>query len=62
MPENRGCCGGFGDDVRLVLEILESGQFNVEPLISHVYPHDQLIDAFEMASNPKEALKVVIEY
>lgn len=57
-----GPCGGFGDDVRLVLEILESGQFDVASLISHVYPHEQLIDAFEMASNPKEALKVVIQY
>lgn len=57
-----GPCGGFGDDVRLVLEILESGQFDVEKMISHVYPHEQLIEAFEMASNTKEALKVVIKY
>lgn len=57
-----GPCGGFGEDVKLVLEIMESHQFPIEKMITHVYPYDQLIEAFEMASNSKEALKVVIEY
>lgn len=57
-----GPCGGFGDDVRLVMEILESHQFPIEKMITHYYSHDQIIEAFEMASNTKEALKVVIKY
>ena len=57
-----GPCGGFGDDVRLVLEIFESGQFDIEKMITHVFPHDQFIEALEQANKAAEALKVVIEY
>ena len=57
-----GTAGLPVDAENLVLEILESHQFPVEKLITHVYSHDQIIDAFETASNPKEALKVVIKY
>ena len=57
-----GTVGMPVNDVPLVLEILESHQFPVENIITHEYSHDQLIEAFEMASNPKEALKVVIKY
>ena len=54
--------GGFGDDVRLVLEIFESGKFDIEKLITHVYPHDQFVEALQKACDAKEALKVVVEY
>lgn len=47
---------------KLVLEIFESGQFDIEKLITHVYPHDQFIEAIQKANDAKEALKVVIEY
>ena len=57
-----GTSGQPVDAEHLVLEILESHQFPVENLITHVYPHEKIVEAFEMASNPKEALKVVIEY
>ncbi len=54
--------GENGNDVRLVMEIFESGQFDIEKLITHVYPHDQFIEAVQQANNAKESLKVVIEY
>ena len=50
------------DAEHLVLEILESHQFDVEKLITHEFTHENIIEAFETASNPKEALKVVIRY
>ena len=57
-----GTAGMPVDAENLVLEILESHQFPVENMITHEYSHDQIIEAFEMASNPAEALKVVIKY
>lgn len=57
-----GTAGMPVDAEHLVLEILESHTFPVENLITHEYGHDQILEAFEMASNAKEALKVVIKY
>ena len=57
-----GTAGLPVDAENLVLEILASHQFPVEKMITHVYPHEKILEAFEMASNANEALKVVIKY
>ncbi len=57
-----GTSGMPVDAEHLVLEILESHTFPVENIITHEYSHDQIVEAFEMASNAKEALKVLIKY
>ena len=57
-----GTAGLPVDAENLVLEILESHKFAVENLITHEFTHDRIIEAFETASKPEEALKVVIKY
>ena len=57
-----GPVGNYHSNLPLTLEILSSKQFDVEKMITHVYPHEQLVEALEQASKADEALKVVIEY
>lgn len=54
--------GSYHDNLPIVLEILDSHQFDVTKMITHEYTHDHIVEAFEMASNQQEALKVVIKY
>ncbi len=49
-------------DVFSVLEMLKKGNNEVEKLITHKYPLDEIVPAFEMAANAKESLKVVIDH
>ena len=54
--------GGYHDNLPIVLEILDSHMFDVTKMITHEYAHEDIVEAFEMASNQQEALKVVIKY
>jgi 2-desacetyl-2-hydroxyethyl bacteriochlorophyllide A dehydrogenase len=54
--------GNYHDNLPTVLEILDSHMFDVTKMITHEYSHDNIIEAFEMASKQQEALKVVIKY
>lgn len=57
---------GFGgympEDVRDVLEIMRSGKWNLESIITHEYPWEKLPEAIEKAAKVDEALNVVIYY
>jgi len=57
-----GSGGYMPDDVRDVMTIMESGKWDIEKIITHEYPHEQLEEAIKMAGNPDEALNVVIRY
>jgi len=51
------CGGPYGD----AIEVMQAGKVNTEPLVTHEYPLDQATEAFEMAANPEEAIKVMLK-
>ena len=55
--------GGYDfDDVNRALEIMRSGNFDIDSLVSHAYPLEQLEEAIKKASISSESEKVIIEY
>lgn len=57
-----GSGGYFPEDVRDVLKIMESEKWDIESIITHEYPWEQLPEAIEKAGNVNKALNVVIKY
>lgn len=57
-----GSGGYFPEDVIDVMKIMESHRWDIESIITHEYPIDQLSDAIEKASHTDEALNVIINY
>lgn len=57
-----GSGGYMPEDVRDVMSIMESGRWNIESIITHEFPWEQLPQAIETASRTNEALNVVIKY
>ena len=51
------CGGPYGD----AIEVMQAGKVNTEPLVTHVFPLDEITEAFEMAANPDEAIKVMVK-
>ena len=55
--------GGYTDQsVKLAMEIMESGKFDLQKLITQEYPLDQLEEAIIKASTSSESLKVLIHF
>ena len=50
------------EDVRDVMDIMESGKWDIESLITHEYPWEKLDEAIEMAGRTDQALNVVIHF
>lgn len=57
-----GSGGYFPEDVKDVLAIMASGKWDIESIITHEFPWEQLPQAIEQASRVEEALNVVIRY
>ena len=57
-----GSGGYFPEDVRDVMKIMESGTWDIESIITHEYPWEELPQAIEKAAQVNEALNVVIRY
>ena len=57
-----GSGGYMPEDVRDVMAIMESGRWNIETIITHEYPWEELPQAIEQAARVNEALNVVIRY
>lgn len=57
-----GAGGGGPDIIKLSMEILASGMFPVENIITHEFKYDDILVAFEQACKAEESLKVVIKY
>lgn len=57
-----GSGGYFPEDVRDVMKIMESGKWDIESIITHEYPWEELPQAIEKAAQVNEALNVVIRY
>jgi threonine dehydrogenase-like Zn-dependent dehydrogenase len=43
------------------IKLLQSGKFTAEKYVTHVFPLEKTMEAFEAAINPHESIKVVIE-
>lgn len=57
-----GSGGYFPEDVWDVMAIMKSRKWDIESIITDVYPWEQLPQAIEKASKVNEALNVVIQY
>ena len=51
------CGGPYGD----ALEVMQTGKVNTEPLVTHVFPLDNITEAFEMQGNTDESIKVMVK-
>lgn len=55
--------GGYTpEDVADVMAIMESGQWNIQNIITHEYSLDELVEAIETAGKVNESLNVVIKF
>jgi threonine dehydrogenase-like Zn-dependent dehydrogenase len=52
---------GYADEFPEVMQKLASGAVDLELLVSHRFPLSAFFDAFETASNPNVAAKVLLE-
>lgn len=57
-----GSGGYLPEDVKDVLRIMESGRFDIGRIITHEYPLSKICEALETASDPGQALNVVIKF
>ena len=57
-----GIGGYMPEDVRDVMTIMESGLWDIESIITHEFPLEQLPLAIETASNTEQSLNVVINF
>lgn len=57
-----GSGGYMPEDVRDVMTIMESGKWDIESIITHEFPWEELPHAIETASDVEHALNVVIKY
>lgn len=57
-----GSGGYFPEDVTDVMEIMESGRWDIESMITQEYPWEQLPEELEKASCVNESLHVIIRY
>lgn len=58
-------CGSLGydyNDLKEVLEIIKSKQFDLEGIISDEYPHSELEAGIQKSADPNSSVKVVINY
>lgn len=51
------CGGPYGD----ALEVMVPGKVNTEPLVTHVFPLDEIAEAFETGLKRDEAIKVMVK-
>lgn len=57
-----GSGGYMPEDVKDVMTIMESGRWDIERLITHEYPWEDLEKAIQVAGQPDQALNVLIRY
>lgn len=57
-----GSGGYFQEDVRDVMDIMASGRWNLESVITHEFPIDEIDEAIRTASDADKALNVTIKF
>ena len=60
--EIKGSFAYTNDDIREVISVLKNKTTPVAGIITHYYPLDQIKEAFAMAANQNEALKILIDH
>lgn len=60
--EVKGSFAYTNDDIREVIQVLKEKKTPVSRIITHHYPLDQIEEAFHMAQNQGEALKILIDH
>jgi threonine dehydrogenase-like Zn-dependent dehydrogenase len=48
-------------EIMEAIKLLASGKVNAKPLISHQFPLDNIMEAFEVQTNPEQSIKVIIK-
>jgi threonine dehydrogenase-like Zn-dependent dehydrogenase len=48
-------------EIMEAIKLLASGKVNAKPLISHQFPLDSILEAFEIQTNPEQSIKVIIK-
>jgi threonine dehydrogenase-like Zn-dependent dehydrogenase len=48
-------------EVLEAIKLISSGKVNVKPLISHTFPLDNIMEAFDIQSKPEQSIKVIIK-
>ena len=51
----------IAEEIKAAIELLSSGKVNAKSLISHVFPLDKIMEAFEVQINPEQSIKVIIK-
>lgn len=57
-----GSGGYMPEDVKDVMALMESGVYDIESIITHEFPLDEISKAIETAANTEHALNVVIDH
>ncbi len=53
---------GYNWDFQDGIKLLEQGDFNLKPLITHKFPFDEVQDAFDLLNDPNnEAIKIIVK-
>lgn len=51
----------IGEEIKAAIELISSGKADAKALVSHVFPLDKIMDAFEVQANPEESIKVIVK-
>ena len=57
-----GSGGYMPEDVKNVIQIMKSGRWNIESIITHEFPLEKISEAIQAASDTQNALNVVIKF
>ena len=52
----------FHEEFAMAVKLMQSGQINVKPLISHTLKFGDVVEAFELASDRSKAMKVHLDF
>lgn len=58
----QGSGGYTPESVERAMEIMRSGKYDLDSLITHEYPHEKLEEAIQKAASSGESMKVMIRY
>ena len=51
----------IGEEIKAAIELISSGKVDAKALISHTFPLDKIMDAFEVQTKPDQSIKVIIK-
>jgi threonine dehydrogenase-like Zn-dependent dehydrogenase len=51
----------IGEEIKAAIGLISSGKVDAKSLISHVFPLDKIMEAFEVQTKPEQSIKVIIK-